>query len=289
LTNRPTQTILLFKDKDGIYEYDPIKKNEKIIYKATDNQVFLDEAYKIINDTLTFGLKGELTYSDSINYSAGEIYFKDYISVSLESGNNWLAQKILYQVLDHKLKIITQTFNSKGDMSSQSDTTLLFKSSSSSYKGITYNQFEPRFFSKSTVGNKTVFSLRGRIFLVEKLDTTILVEYQGNFDPKFGSGYFQPQLDPRGEFAVFRYLPGFMNFKESPYLLQIDLITHNVTKIKKGIFGNPTFSKDGQFLLFNRNQRQGNKNTWISDILILEFKTKKEWKIGESYTASWKD
>lgn len=223
---RPTQHILLFKDKDGIYQLDPTTEKEKTIYKATEKQVFLNEPYKLINDTLTFGLKGELTFTDTTNYSTCEKYFKDYISVDLKSNNNWLSKKILYEVVGHdSLIIITKTFNSKGELTSQADSGCIYKSSNSTYKGITYNDFRPRFFSKSTIGNKSVFSLHGSIYLTNGYDTTKLVDYKGNFDPKFGSGYFQPQFDPNGQYVVFRFLPGFMNFTEKPSLQRIDLGT----------------------------------------------------------------
>ena len=290
LTSKPIQLILLFKDKDGIYQFDPTTEKEKVIYKATEKQVFLDEPYKLINDTLTFGLDGELTYTDTTDHSVGEKYFKDYVSVDLRLNKSWLSKKILYEVVGHdSLKIITKTFNSKKKLTSQSDSACIYKGSSSTYKGITYNDFRPRFFSKSTLGNKSVFSFRGSIYLTNNFDTTKLVDYKGNFDPKFGSGYFQPQFDPKRQYVVFRYLPGFMTFTEKPSLLRVDLGTKKISRIKKGDYNEPTFSKDGQFLLFNRNERQGKNNTWISDIYILDLKSKKEWKIGEAYSASWKE
>ena len=286
----PNQSILLFKDKDGIYQYDPTKGKEKIIFKSTNTQIFLDEPFRLIGDTLTFGVEGKFSYSDTANNSAGGKYFKDYISVDLKSENNWLSAKILYEVVGHDtLKIRSQTFNPKGFITFQSDTSMIFKGLSSTYKGYTFNDFKPRFFSKSTVGEKTVFSLRGNIYYVDKGDTIKIVDYNGSFDPKFGSGYFEPQLDPTGQYAVFRYLPGLMKFTESPSLQKVDLRTKHVEKIKSGDFVEPLFSKDGQFLLFKRNERQGNKDTWISDIKLLDLKTNYEWKIGEANAASWKE
>jgi len=287
---KPTQSILLFKDKDGIYEYYPTTGKEEIVYKATDAKIFLDEPYCLIQDTLTFGVEGKLTYIDTANYSAGKKYFKDYISVDLKTKRNWLSRKILYEVDGRTtLKIRTQIFNSKGVITFQSDSSTIFRGLSSTYKGITYNVFKPRFFSISTVGKKTVFSLRGNIYLVENGDTSKIVDYKGTFDPKFGSGYFEPQLDPTGQFAVFRYLPGFMNFTESPSLQKVELSTKHVEKIKKGFFSKPLFAKDGQFLLFKRNERQGKNDTRIYDIELLDLKTNHEWKIGEANAASWEE
>ena len=120
-------------------------------------------------------------------------------------------------------------------------------------------------------------------------DTTKIVDYQGNFDAKFGSGYFQPQLDPTGQFVVYRYLPGFLNFKKKSTLERIDLNKKKITRIKTGDFCKPTFSKDGKFILFRRNEKQGKNDVWYSEIYILELETNKVWKIGEADIAYWED
>lgn len=290
LMNKPTQTILLFKDKDGIYQFDPITGKEKIIYKATDKQIFLEEPYYRLNDTLTFGIKGDLTYTDTSNYSIGEKYFKDYVSVDINSGENWLSRKILYEVSDYnQLKIKTQIFDKQKNIISQKDSSTTFKGTSTTYKGVVFNEFKPRFYSESTIDDKKVFSSRGCIYLTVRNDTTKIVDYQGNFDAKFGSGYFQPQLDPTGQFVVYRYLPGFLNFKKKSTLERIDLNTKKITRIKTGDFCKPTFSKDGKFILFRRNEKQGKNDVWYSEIYILELETNKVWKIGEADIAYWED
>lgn len=285
--NKPAQSVLLFKDKDGIYLYNATTKTESIVFNATANQVFLDEPYKLANDTLIFGVKGDLTYDDSVNFH-GEHSFKDYYTLDLNSGNHWLSEKIHYSVIDHTLKISTQKFNASGDVVSRTDTAVAYIGSSSSSKGITYNEFKPRFFSSSTVNRKTVYSNRGSIYFVENNDTTKLVDFKGNFDPKFGSGFYQPVLDPSGEYVIYRYLPGFMNFKEEASLQKVEIKTKRKSIIKKGEYSNPSFSSDGQFILFERNGRFNKMNCWISDIYILDIATLTEGKIGVANSASWK-
>jgi len=288
LTSQPKQSIYLFKDKDGLYLYDPTTDKEKIIYKASDNQVFLDEPFQLSNDTLTFGFSGELTFTDTSDYSEGQKYYNDYFSVDLNSGKNWLSRKILYEVIGHTtLNIKTLSVDINGKTSVLSDTSMMFQGSSSTSKGITYNNFKPRFFSKQSLGDKSVFSLRGSIYYTYKSDTTLLVEYKGHFDPKFGSGYFQPQLDPTGQYAVFRYLPGFMNFKEDASLQKVNVQTKKTEILKTGDFDKPTFSADGKFILFKRDQKQGKSNTWISKIYLLDLTTMKELKISNAYSAQW--
>jgi hypothetical protein len=287
-TSQPNQSILFFKDKDGLYLYDPTTQKEQMIFKASDKQIFLDEPYHLSGDTLTFGIKGELVFVEtSHNESGGERYYDDYFSINLKTGNKWLSKKILYEVIGHStLNIKTLSIDVHGKTTVLSDTLMAYHGSSSTFKGVTYN-VKPRFFSKQSVGSKSVFSLRGSIYYTDKSDTTLLVEYKGHFDPKFGSGYFQPQLDPTGQYAVFRYLPGFMNLKEEPSLQTVNIQTKRIEILKTGAYGDPTFSADGKFILFTRGQKQGKLNTWISKIHLLDMTTLEEWKIGDAYSGQW--
>jgi hypothetical protein len=288
-TSPPKQSIFLFKDKDGLYLYDPTSDKEEIIYRATDNQIFLDEPIKISGDTLTFGVKGELVFAEtSSTESGGETYFKDYYSVNLKTGKSRLSGKISYEVSGHStLKIKSISYDGSGNPNVLSDTSMIYEGSSTTSKGVVYNDFKPRFFSKHSIGDKSVFSLRGNIYYTYKTDTTLLVEYKGHFDPKFGSGYFQPQLDPTGEYVVFRYLPGFLNFKEDASLQKVDVKSMKIGIIKSGDFNDPTFSADGKFILFSRDQREGKSNTWISKIYLLDLTTLRERKISNAYSAQW--
>jgi hypothetical protein len=271
LSHKPKQNIFLFKDKDGLYQYDPTTDKEKVIFKASDKQVFLDEPYQLSGDTLTFGIKGELVFVEtSPTESGGERNFNEYYSVDLVTGKNWLSKKILYEVIGHTMiNIKTLLFDINGKSNVLSDTTMIYKGSYTTSKGVVYNDFKPRFFSKATVGDKSVYSYRGSIYLTHQTDTTLLVEFKGNFDAKFGSGYFQPQLDPTGQYAVFRYLPGFMNFKENTSLQKVDLKTKKVSEVKEGDFDEPTFSNDGNFLLFSRNQKEGKVTLGLATFTFL--------------------
>jgi len=282
------QSIFLFKDKDGLYLYNPSTEKEKLIFKATDEQVFLDEPFQLSNDIITFGFGGKLTFIDTTNLSKGERYYNYYYSVDLKTGKNWLSKKILYETTeDTKLNIKTLSFDFNGDSIILSDTSMVWQGSSSSYKGIEYNNFKPRFFSKHTLGDKSVFSLNGNIYYTNKLDTTLLVEYKGQFDPKFGSGYYQPQFDPSEQYVVYQYLPGFMNFLENSSLRKVIIKSKKTKRLKTGEFNKPTFSKDGNFILFKRDQKEGKLKTWISKIYLLNLTTLKEHKISDAYSAQW--
>ena len=274
------QSILLFKDKDGIYLYDYKTLKEKCVFKAKPDEVFLNEMRELHNDTLTFGFRGKSTLDNGV-----ETYIPYYYSVDLKTGDHWLTGRTIYKVHDLVMNVKTETISRDGKVT-VSDTTEAFRSSGHSYKGTRYNDENPRFFSQHSVGDQSVFSKRGDIYYTNQSDTTLLVKFGGRFDPKFGSGYFEPQLDPTGKYVIFRYLPGFMK-KESQSLQKIDILTKKIEVLKKGVFSNPEFSKDGHFILFSRGEKEGKSDTWISAIYVLDLKTMEERKIGDAYEAHW--
>ena len=285
----PQQSVFLFKDKDGLYLYDFVKQKDTVIFKASSEQIFLDEPSAFSGDILQFGFRGEYNYPNETNTLKGETYYKTYYSLDLKTGNNWISKKVLYEVSENDtLKIITQFIAPDGKVISIKDSSAKYEGLSSTYKGITFNDNEPRFFSISTVGNKSVYSLRGNIYLTDQTDTTLLVKFDGHFDPKFGSGYFQPRLEPKAKYALVTYLPGFMSFSEAS-LKKVDIKTKDISTFSKGDYSDLTFSKDGNFFLFKRNERQGKNDTWLSDIYIFDLTTKKEFKIGEADSAQWID
>jgi hypothetical protein len=285
----PSQSVYLFKDRDGLYLYDFIKQRDTLIFKATSSQIFLEEPYAISEDTLQFGFGGEYNYPNETNNLKGDTYYKTYYSLDLKTGKNWVSKKIFYEVSEtDTLKITTQIIAPDGKLMSTKDSSTKFESLSSTYNGIKFNNNMQRFFSTSTVGNKSVFSLRGNIYLAEQTDTTLLVKFDGLFDPKFGSGYFQPRLEPKGKYVLVTYLPGFMSFS-NPSLKKIDLAKKGISTFSDGNYSDLTFSKDGNFFLFKRNERQGRNDTWLSDIYVFDLATKKEYKIGEADFAQWTD
>jgi len=281
------QSVLLFEDKDGLYLYDFTKQKDTIIFKANSKQIFLDEPCVFLGDTMQFGFAGEYNYPNETSTFKGEIYYKTYYSLNIRTGNSWISKKVLYETTESdSLKITTQFFAPDGKLVSTKDSLTKYQGLSSTYNGLTFNDTKPRFFSKSTVGNKSVYSLYGNIYLTDQADTTLLVKFDGHFDPKFGSGYFQPRLDPNTSYVLVTYLPGFMGFSE-PSLKKVDINTKVVSTFHKGSYSDLIFSKDGNFFLFKRNGRQGKNDTWLSDIYIFDLTTKKEYKIGEADVAQW--
>jgi dipeptidyl aminopeptidase/acylaminoacyl peptidase len=284
LTNTPTQSVFFFRDKEGIYEYDWATNEEKIVFKATDTQIFREEPCRSANDTLTFALKGILAFDKNHD----ETYFDDYISVDLKSGRTWRSSRTSYEVVSKSIiNIASESIDKDGIFTVESKISKTWHNASYTSKGPTYNELG--LYSTSTVGDQTVFTSKGDLFVVNKSDTTVLINYEGEFDFKFGNGYYQPQISPTGQFVIVRYLPGYEDPKERQSLQRIDLLTKEITKIKDGGYGSPTFSKDGNYILFKRNQRYKRKNrTWLSSVYVLDLRTNEEQKIGKGDIAAWK-
>src|SRR6185312_792029 len=157
LAQNPAQDILLFKDKDGLYVYNSSTATKKLLFKANEKQVFLDEPYKLSNDIVTFGFTGIVTHTIS-GYNSIEKYYKEYYSVDMKMGKSWPSGKILYSVLDDKLTIKTLSISPKGDTTVVKDSTTTLYSSYSNTHGVTYNNPRLPFFSENKVGEKAVFS-----------------------------------------------------------------------------------------------------------------------------------
>ncbi len=281
-SSKPEQSILLFKDKDGLYLYDPNAKKEKIVFKLEKDQIFLEEPCNFQHDTLIVGLKGERI--------TGQNFTKDYYSLDTKSGKSWLSQQIMYEEYyknEYMLLIKTISLDTSGKSTVISDTSMPWKATEGSWKGVVYNDIKPRFYSDQTVGDKTIFSSQGSIYLTENLDTILLLEYKGHFDPKFGSGYLQPQIDPTGEYAIYTYAPEFLNFFQSQSLRKIDLQSKETETLKSGEYGSPTFSSDGKFILFNRDFKENKLKVMSSDIYVLDVATLAEVKISNAYSAQW--
>ncbi|MCA0447730.1 MAG: hypothetical protein LCH54_16020 [Bacteroidetes bacterium] len=70
-------------------------------------------------------------------------------------------------------------------------------------------------------------------------------------------------------------------------MYKVNIQTKKSEILKTGDFNNPTFSADGKFILFSRDKKVWELNTWINNIYLLELSTLKELKIGNAYSAQW--
>jgi len=303
--------IVYSVDKDGIFLYNLKTGTEKKIYSS--GEVFLDKKMEFLNDSILLvghqsksieKEKERLVYSKYLYRADGDSTFitdnppyktfdkhvfltETFFAINLNNGSNYKYKTIDYEHIEHTtLKIRTSYFDKNGTLENKKDTTVFCSGTSRSYKGIKFCDFE-RYFSKSElVGNKEVISRRGNLYLLNELDTTLLLKFEGHFDPKFGSGYYKPTISPDGKQISFQYLAGFLKNGSAIYEMNID------TKQKRELLGegyfNPVYSPDGQKLLIAKNQRQSKGNTWINTIFVLDIESGKTKKIGNGTEYLWR-
>ncbi|MCB9336157.1 MAG: PD40 domain-containing protein [Flavobacteriales bacterium] len=314
-SSQPTRNINLYidnvviysVDKDGLYRYD--LSTDKSIKITTLNEIFIDNSLTFINDSVVvIGYKGQIineardkvtgerlicpcSSTDSLivrglvgsyKYDRYTLYKQTYQAVNITNQKSWLYQTIDYE---HKemdtLTVTTTKFNFDGDIISIADTVYRCNNISYSSDGLTFCKPERFYSSSNSVKNKQVYSKKGNLYLRENNTETLILEYDGHFDPKFGSGYYQPTLSPDGNKVIFRYLAGFL--KSGSGLFELDLKTMKKMKLTKDDYFHPTYSPDGRYLLIGKTQHQ-----YKNDIYIFDLKTKKRKKIGKGALFTWR-
>jgi hypothetical protein len=283
-----SQKILLFKDHDGLYEYDLIARKEKLLFKIADSLYFLENSCRLNGDTLFFGTCGEIHYSEcKENYTErNESYTQYYYTSLISTKETRLSSKTAFIVDNRNLTIQSFNYSSAGKPTLVNSKKEPIKSRSGGGGRVRYNQYTPRFYTSNTLDKQTVYSYRGSIYLVQNSDTSLLVENKDGFEPKFGRGNFDPQIHPNQKYVLYNYLPGAFTFKDSELRL-INMETKKVHTVKSGSFNNPSFSTDGKFILFDRYQKEAFENHSRYEIFILDLSNYKETSIGEANQAYW--
>lgn len=295
--------IVYTVDKDGLFLYDLKTRTEKKIY-STD-QVFLDKKIFFLNDSiLLVGHQSEsrqeekerLVYSKYLYRADGDSTFitdnppyktfdkhvfltETFFAINLNNGSNYKYKTLDYERIEPTtLKIKTSHFDNNGNIKNEQDTTVFCSGTSYSYRGRKFCDFEIDFSKSEIISDRQVYSRRGNLYLINQLDTTLLLKFAGQFDPKFGSGYYNPTISPDGKRISYQYLAGFLKNGSAIYEMDIDT-KHKIKLIGEAYF-NPVYSPDGQKLLIAKNQRQSKGNTWINTIYVLDIESGKKNKIG---------
>ncbi len=304
--------VIYSVDKVGIYIYNCETNTSKKIY-VTD-KIFLPISLELINDSLILaGHQGEthevkkdrLVNSKYFYRADGDSSFitdnppytivdkytyltETFFAINIENSKLYKYKTIDYETNEEGLlKINTRFYSLDSSMINQFDTSYIYGYSSNSSKGISFRN-SGRFYSKSEIANnRQVFSERGNLILKDKGKETVLLKFDGHFDPKFGSGYYNPTISSDGKKVAFQYLAGFLNSGSAIFEMNIE------TKEKEKILGEgyfkPKYSWDGNYLIISKDNRKNeSNNTWISDIYILNIKTGKKTKIAEGDNYSWR-
>ena len=297
-------------EKEGVYLYSLTDNKSKVIY--TTNSVFQNDYFKQINDsTLQVGHQSKMRSEEKERKVYSKYFYKadgdstfitdnppytvkdnyDYLTdsiyhINIKTTKSFLATVIDYEHYEHStLKIKTRNFNQEGKLISEKDTSFVCGGTSSSSKGIRFCNFT-RFYGESeTVLGKTIMTERGDLIVKEGDKKSVLVKFDGHFDPKFGSGYYNPTLSSDGKKTTFQYLAGFL--KSGSCIYEMDLENKNKTKLIGEGYFNPIYSPDNKLLLLFSDNRQSKGNTWINDIYIFDIATKTKKKIGQGENYLW--
>lgn len=307
---KPDLKFVYSVDKEGVYLHSFKENSNRLIYPT--DKVFLNSYFNFVNDsTLQVGHQskkrseekdrkvfskyfyradGDSTFiTDNPPYTVKDIY--EYLTdsifyIDINSGKSYLARTVDYEHYEHKtLNIKTRQFNLLGKLISEKDTSFNCGGTSTSSKGIRFCDFKRFYSSSEIIQGKTVISKRGDLILKEQETESVLLKFDGNFDPKFGSGYYNPTLSSNGQKVSFQYLAGFL--KSGSCIYEMKLKTKSKTKLVGEGFSNPLYSPDNRYLLLFSNNRQAKKRTWINDIYILDVKSKTKKKVAEGENYLW--
>lgn len=296
--------IAFSREDEGVYIYE-INKDE--ISKIIDlKRVFLNNSIRFLNDSvLIIGYRGELkdvaineetgdtlicpcSSSDSLilkgivrsdKYAHHEKYYEYYISINLNTKKYHPYKTVEYSYINRKtLRVDTTIFDFDGLELTKKDTSFSCNSASYSYNRVEYCNTE-RYFSKSNIVNdRYIYSRQGDLILSDNGNDTIILKFNGHFDPKFGSGYFQPYLSKNGDKMLYRKLSGFQLFGDKGKLFEMDLKTKEPTLLLDKSCYKPQYSKNGGFILYSSG----------GNIYVMNIENRKEVKIGKGKYFCWK-
>lgn len=295
-------------DKEGVYIYSLTDNTSKSIYKT--DRVFLDDYFKLLNDsTIQVGHQSKMRSKEKDRKVYSKYFYRadgdstvitdnppyitkdnyDYLTdsvfiINIKTAKSFLASVIDYEHYEHTtLKIKTRNFDQNGNLISEKDTSYVCGGTSSSAKGIKFCNFTRYYGESETVNGKTIITERGDLIMKDGNLKSTLLKFDGHFDPKFGSGYYNPTLTSDGRKTAFQYLAGFL--KSGSYIYEMDIDTKTKTKLIGEGYFNPIYSPDNKLLLLFSDNKQSKSNTWINDIYVFDIATKTKIKIrqGENY------
>ena len=304
--------LLYTVDKEGLFLYDLKTGKTNTIYSTQEK--FLDDEMEFLNDSIFIVVhqsksreeeKERLVYSKYMQRADGDSTFitdnppyktvdtyvyvtKTFFKVNVNTYSNFKSKTIDYEHIDHRiLKIKTSLFDAAGQIISVLDTTIECGGTSVSYSGIRFCDFQERYFSKSeNVNGKQIFSSNGNLYITEKSDTTLLLKFDGHFEPKFGNGFYNPTLSPDGKKVTYQYLAGFL--RKGSAMFEMNINTKNKKQILDETYFHPVYSPDGMKIAVAKKERQTNSETWTKTIYAYDFKTAEIKKVGNGSEYFWR-
>lgn len=276
------ENVIFVKECEGIFEYSIKDGKSKKLFPTNEEDILIENPFKYSNSRIQFGIRDKSKEIDSISF---------YVNFHSLNGKHVSTKKFIeienYTVLVENKNLETNQI--------KIDTLKNCTGSSSSLKYVKYNcqeNFFERFYSEaiSKKGEK-VFSRKGDIYLISNDNTeTKIMDFEGEFDAKFGNGFYQPKFILNEEKVLFRKLSGFLG-GDKPSLYIYDRKEKVCEIFTEGRFRNIKISNNGKYMLFSRTKKislHSSSNCRNEDLFIMNLKTKKYKKIGEGNHFEWK-
>lgn len=288
-------------DREGLFLYDLKTGKERKIY--TTDQKFMDKKMQFLNDSIFIVAhkskrreeeKERLVYSKYMYRADGDSTFitnnppyktvdkywyvtETYFAVNINTSIAFKYKTIDYEYLDYELlNIKTTRFDTTGQ---------IVESMPITSEGTNFEERERYFSASEQINQRQIFSRQGNLYLVEREDTSMLLKFNGNFEPKFGSGYYNPALSPDGKKVTYQYLAGFLS--EGSAMFEMSIQTKKKKELLDAEYFRPVYSPDGNKLAVAKNQRQA-KGEWINSIYIYDLRTGKIEKATDGNTYFWR-
>lgn len=231
----------------------------------------------------------------SDRYDQIEYYMDTVRAISIADGLIWIDKIIKYQHTDNMNVLIeTTTFDVNGEVLSKKDSSYTCESVSNNNIRCQCQKRIPdrhTMYSQSETQNGTYFFTRnGHLYKSKSKVEDLFFEYTGEFEYKFGRGYYHPTLNYDASKAVVAYSEtGFYTgLSDVPSaLLLIDVQTKEVDTISNDNLQFPVFSTNGEFIVTTRNplafvdQEQ--------EIRIYDLQNDKHINLGVGYLPIWFD
>ncbi len=179
--------------------------------------------------------------------------FEEFLAIDVKQHKQWVDHTIYYNLENDTLKVVTTTFTPAGEILAEKDSSIECRSWSYSGGLIKFCDDQGRFYSESAwVDGLQAFTSQGDVYLREADTTRLLIKSDIGFDPKFGSGYYEPTLSNDGKKVLVRYLPGFL--RPGSCIMEVDIATGEKQVVVYGDYRNPLYAPDGQYILLKHQK-----------------------------------
>lgn len=274
------ESIFFINPCEGIYEYDVMTDESRLIFSHKEEDLLLEQPIEYENGEVLIGLrdrkkerKGILFYSKFYNTERELIKTIHY----QKKANDSLLRVIIYFDGRDRVEETLEDCNPNN----------IFWNTALDYKC----ERRPRFYAEDySRQGKKVYSLHGDICISSDTGDVCIIAFDRQFDPKFGSGYYQPLFLNENEILV-RKMPGFLVFKEKPALYKYNIVTKEKTLFVEGAYSDIQLSQNKKYLLYSKHNFLRNfsrEKCNDRDIYLMNIQTKKSKLIGSGNYLKWK-